>query len=219
MSIGILFDLDGTLLDTLEDLTDSVNFTLAQFGCPARSLEEIRSFVGNGAYQLIARSLPGGENDPPAEEVLGVYQAYYREHSQCKTAPYPGILEQLKEIARKYPVAIVSNKPDGAVKILCKAWFGEVYALGQTDDCPHKPAPDMLYRAMDAIGVDRCVYVGDSEVDVVTGRNAGVPVLSVLWGFRDRACLEEAGAEHFCQEPASLSRALEALAKGEENGK
>ena len=219
MSIGILFDLDGTLLDTLEDLTDSVNHTLRQFGCPERTLEEIRSFVGNGAYQLIARSLPGTENDPPAEEVLSVYQDYYRQHSQCKTAPYPGILEQLREIAGRYPVAIVSNKPHGAVKSLCREFFGEIYALGQTDDCPHKPAPDMLFRAMGDIGVDRCVYVGDSEVDVATARNAGVPCLSVLWGFRDQACLENAGATHFCTEPASLSRALEALAKGEENGK
>ena len=152
MSIGILFDLDGILLDTLEDLTDSVNHTLRQFGCPERTLEEIRSFVGNGARKLIQRSLPGKANDPDAEAVLAVYQAYYREHSRCKTRPYPGILEQLREIAGRYPVAIVSNKPDGAVKSLCREFFGEIYALGQTDDCPHKPAPDMLFRAMADIG-------------------------------------------------------------------
>ena len=219
MSIGILFDLDGTLLDTLEDLTDSVNHTLRQFGCPERTLEEIRSFVGNGARKLIRRSLPGNPKEADVDTVLEAYQAYYREHSRCKTRPYPGILEQLREIAGRYPVAIVSNKPDGAVKSLCREFFGEIYALGQTDDCPHKPAPDMLFRAMADIGVDRCVYVGDSEVDVATARNAGVPCLSVLWGFRDQACLEEAGATHFCTEPASLSRALKALAKGEENGK
>lgn len=209
MKIGILFDLDGTLLNTLEDLKDSTNYALAQYGCPARSLEEIRTFVGNGARKLIELALPGKENDPDVDEVLSTYQAYYAEHSQIKTRPYDGILQALEEIGKRYPVAIVSNKPDRATKLLCQQYFGGVFARGESTDCKRKPAPDMLYQAMAQIGVDTCIYVGDSEVDVVTAKNAGVKCLSVLWGFRDRDCLTEAGAEYFCEKPEDLLRKLE----------
>jgi len=211
MKTGILFDLDGTLLDTLQDLTDATNHTLAHFGCPVRTLDEVRRFVGNGARQLIRLALPGKENDPDVEEVLAYYQTYYAAHSQIKTGPYRGILEALEQLGKKYPIAIVSNKPDIAVKILCKDYFGDVFALGETDDCPRKPAPDMLYKGMAAIGVDSCIYVGDSEVDVLTAKNAGVKCLSVLWGFRDRACLEEAGAQYFCEDPANMPQMLESM--------
>ncbi len=211
MKTGILFDLDGTLLDTLQDLTDATNHTLAHFGCPARTLDEVRRFVGNGARQLIRLALPGKENDPDVEEVLAYYQTYYAAHSQIKTGPYTGILAALEQLAKKYPIAIVSNKPDIAVKILCKQYFGDVFALGETEDCPRKPAPDMLYKGMAAIGVDSCIYVGDSEVDVLTAGNAGVKCLSVLWGFRDKACLEEAGARYFCDDPAKLPQTLESM--------
>ena len=214
MNIGIIFDLDGTLLDTLEDLRDSVNYALAQFGCPARTLEEVRTFVGNGAERLIALSLPGKENDPPVAEVLAVYQKYYKAHSRIKTKPYDGIPEQLAKISGKFPMAIVSNKPDAPVKLLCADYFPGVYALGETADCPRKPAPDMVYKAMGVLGVEKCIYVGDSEVDVATARNAGVPCLSVLWGFRDRECLENAGGQHFCQETSQLAAMLERIAEG-----
>ncbi len=211
MKCGILFDLDGTLLNTLEDLKDSVNHTLAQYGCPPRTLEEIRTFIGNGARRLIALSLPGKENDPPVDEVLKAYQAYYKTHSQVKTQPYPGIPEALRYLQSKYPIAIVSNKPDAATKALCKDYFGDVYARGEDSDCPRKPAPDMLYKAMETIGVDRCIYVGDSDVDVITAQNAGAKCLSVLWGFRTREELEAAGATHFCHEPKDLVATLEAM--------
>ena len=205
MKTGILFDLDGTLLSTLEDLTDAVNYTLRFYGCPERTQEEVRAFVGNGARQLVRLSLPGKPTDPDIEEALATYQAYYADHSQIKTRPYDGILEALEEIRKDFPVAVVSNKPDVATKKLCKQYFGEdVFALGECADCPRKPAPDMLYRAMAAIGVDRCVYVGDSEVDVRTARNAGVPCLAVLWGFRDKQVLEAEGAEFFCDDPKNL---------------
>jgi len=218
MKLGILFDLDGTLLNTLEDLMDSTNYALAQYGCPARSLEEIRTFVGNGARRLIALALPGKENDPPVEEVLATYQAYYPSHSQIKTRPYDGILEALKQIGEKYPVAIVSNKPDRPVKLLCADYFPGVYALGEAEDCPRKPAPDMLYKAMAAIGVEKCIYVGDSEVDVITANNAHVPCLSVLWGFRDRAEIAANGGTHFCTDPKDMPAALESIV-GEYYGK
>ena len=211
MKIGILFDLDGTLLDTLEDLKDAVNYTLAHFGCPRRSLEEVRTFVGTGAANLIRKALPGRENDPPLTEALSFYQAYYAAHSRDKTGPYPGILQALEEIGSRYPVAIVSNKPDAATKDLCAIYFPGVFARGEAADCPRKPAPDMLRKAMEQIGVDTCVYVGDSEVDIQTASNAGAKCLSVLWGFRDKACLTKAGGEYFCEKPAELLQKLEEM--------
>ena len=211
MKAGILWDLDGTLLATLEDLTDSVNHTLTQFGCPERTIEEIRTFVGTGARNLIAKALPGKDNDPDVDAVLAAYQAYYATHAQIKTAPYPGILEALKELGQRYPMAIVSNKPDAPVKLLCKDYFGDMYALGETPDCPRKPAADMVLKGMQAIGIHKCIYVGDSETDVETARNAGMPCLSVLWGFRDRKTLEDAGGKHFCENPGDLPQMLTAL--------
>lgn len=211
MKFGILFDLDGTLLNSLEDLKDAVNYTMAHFGCPLRSLEEVRNFVGTGAANLIRKALPGRKNDPSLEEALAVYQAYYATHSRVKTGPYPGILEALAQIRVHYPVAIVSNKPDGATKDLCAIYFPGVFARGEAADCPRKPAPDMLHKAMEQIGVDTCIYVGDSEVDVETARNTGVQCLSVLWGFRDKDCLTTAGATHFCDNPADLLQKLEEM--------
>ena len=211
MKTGILFDLDGTLLNTLEDLADAVNYILRQRGCPERSLEEVRQFVGNGARHLIRLSLPGGESEEQIDQVLADYQVYYSTHAQVKTGPYQGIPEALKAIGEKYPIAIVSNKPDIAVKPLCADYFPGVYALGEASDCPRKPAPDMVYKAMNAIGVEKCIYVGDSEVDVVTARNAGAKCLSVLWGFRDKADMEAEGGQYFCDDPAQLLNKLEEM--------
>lgn len=211
MKIGILFDLDGTLLNTLEDLTDSVNYALAQYDCPPRTVEDVRNFIGNGARKLIERSLPGRENDPNVDEVLATYQAYYKTHSQIKTRPYDGVTEALNDIAKKYPVAIVSNKPDAPTKLLCKEFFGDIYARGESTDCPRKPAPDMLQKAMQIIDVDTCIYVGDSEPDILTAKNLGVKCLSVLWGFRDRKTLEAAGGTYFCDDPQKLPEILESM--------
>ncbi len=213
MKTGILFDLDGTLLDTLEDLKDSVNYALAQYHCPPRTLAEIREFIGNGARKLIERSLPGNDNDPDVDAVLATYQAYYKTHSQIKTKPYPGVVEALQYLGQKYPVAIVSNKPDGATKPLCKEFFGDVYARGENGDCPRKPAPDMLKKSMEAIGVEQCIYVGDSEVDILTAKNLGAKCLSVLWGFRDRELLEQAGGQYFCENPKALAETVEKMLK------
>ena len=211
MKIGILFDLDGTLLNTLEDLRDATNAALRHFGCPERTLEEIRTFVGNGARNQIRLSLPGKADDPDLDEVLEWYKAYYAGHCQIKTAPYPGIGDMLESLKGKWPMAIVSNKPDIAVKTLCAEHFPGIYALGEAPDCPRKPAPDMVFKAMEAIGVDKCIYVGDSEVDIRTANNAGVPCVSVLWGFRDRDVLEEEGGTHFCAEAAELPGLLEEI--------
>ena len=198
---AVIFDLDGTLLDTLEDLTDAVNATMDHFGYPKRTLTEVRQFVGNGAGRLLALSVPEGADHLPA---LAFFREYYDAHCRIKTGPYPGISEALNQIAKDHPVAIVSNKPDSAVKALCADYFHGIFALGEHPGCPRKPAADMVRKAMDAIGATNCVYVGDSEVDVATAKNAGVHCLSVLWGFRDREVLEQAGATHFCDHPGEL---------------
>lgn len=208
MKTAILFDLDGTLLDTLADLHDAVNYALDQFGYPRRTIEEVRRFVGNGAGQLIALAVP--EHADPAP-VLAAFQTYYRDHCRIKTGPYPGIMDALARLGQKYPMAIVSNKPDGAVKALAAELFPGIFARGEDADCPRKPDPAMVRKAMEAIGVDRCVYVGDSEVDIATAKNAGVPCVSVTWGFRDKDELISAGGTTFCDTAEELIKTIEQL--------
>ena len=208
MKTGILFDLDGTLLDTLGDLHAAVNHVLAEFGYPERTIREVCSFVGNGAAQLIRLAVPEGADPAP---VLSAFQSWYAAHCDVLTAPYAGIPEALAILGQRYPLAVVSNKPDRAVKELAKIYFPTLYARGESTDCPRKPAPDMVFKAMAAIGVERCIYVGDSDVDIVTAKNAGVPCLSVTWGFREEAELREAGGQVFCHDPAQLPDAIEAM--------
>ena len=214
MKTGILFDLDGTLLDTLEDLLDATNYALAYYGHPGRTLPELRRFVGNGAENQIRLALPDDRKEELAK-VLAVYKPYYTAHCQIKTRPYDGILPALEALRQKYPVAIVSNKPDSAVKALCADCFPGLYALGEAPDCPRKPAADMVFKAMRAIGVDRCVYVGDSEVDVLTAKNAGMPCVGVLWGFRDREDLEAAGGCVYCERTEDLVKIIEETIHGQ----
>lgn len=204
MKTGILWDLDGTLLDTLDDLMDATNHILSRNGYPARTRMEIRKFVGNGAKNLLMQAAPEAD----ADALLRQFQPYYTAHCQIKTRPYEGIPAVLEELSGKYPMAIVSNKPDPAVKELCARYFPGIYALGETPDCPRKPNADMVYKAMAAIGAERCIYVGDSEVDVLTAKNAGVPCLSVLWGFRDKPDIQAAGGRLFCDSPADLPEIL-----------
>ena len=204
----LLFDLDGTLLDTLQDLTNSVNHTLQQYSCPTRTLDEIRSFVGNGVKHLISRSLPKG--DFPLEQVLADYLAYYAQHNLDTTAPYAGIPEAL-EALKDYPIAIVSNKADRDVKPLCQKYFPGIFARGETADCPRKPAPDMLEQTMAQLGCEKAIYIGDSEVDILTARNAGMPCISVTWGFRTSQQLLDAGATHLCHSPADLPRIIDEI--------
>ena len=205
MKIGILWDLDGTLLDTLEDLMDGVNYALAKFDLPARTLAEIRAFVGNGAQNLLTRALEGRAD---VDEALVAFHEYYDVHCNDKTGPYAGIPEALKKLGEQYPMAIVTNKPHSAAKPLCDRYFPGIYARGEIAGTPRKPAPDSLVAAMKEIGVDTCIYVGDSEVDVATAKNTGVPCLTVLWGFRNREELEQVGATHFCENTADLVEAV-----------
>lgn len=210
MDICVLFDLDGTLLDTLADLRDATNYALAAHGYAPRTTREIRRFVGNGAGKLIRRALPETADEAAADAVLATFRRYYDAHCHVLTQPYDGIPQALAALGMPY--AIVSNKPDSAVKALCADFFPGVLALGETPDCPRKPAPDMVRRAMDALGASRGIYVGDSEVDVLTARNAGLPCLSVLWGFRDREDMEAVGGTHFCRCPQELPAAIGSLA-------
>ena len=210
MKTAILFDLDGTLLDTLGDLHAATNVVLQQFGYPQRTLEEVRQFVGNGARRLIELAVPAGQQ-AQVDEVLAAFQSYYAAHCDILTGLYPGVAEMLQEVGEKYPLAVVSNKPDRAVKELAAIYFPTLYARGESADCPRKPAPDMVRMAMQALGVERCIYVGDSEVDVITAKNAGVKCLSVLWGFRDEATIRQAGGEYFCRDPKDMLTLLEEM--------
>lgn len=208
MVTAVLFDLDGTLLDTLQDLADSTNAALRAFGYPERTVEEVRRFVGNGAERLIRLAVPEGADPLP---VLEAFRVHYQAHCREKTGPYEGIPALLAQVAQRWPVAIVSNKPDSAVKALCQDHFPGIYALGESEDCPRKPAPDMVYKAMAALGAERCVYVGDSEVDILTAKNAGAVCVSVLWGFRDEETLRDAGATCLCDTPRQVLERLEEL--------
>ena len=198
------------MLDTLGDLHAATNAVLQQFGYPTRTVDEVRCFVGNGARRLIEQAVPAGEEDR-VEEVLAAFQTYYAAHCDVLTRPYPGIVEMLTQMGEKYPLAVVSNKPDRAVKELAKIYFPTLYARGESEDCPRKPAPDMVFKAMQALGATRCVYVGDSEVDVLTAQNAGVPCLSVTWGFRDVDILTQAGAEYFCHRAEDVACCIEKI--------
>ena len=212
MKTAILFDLDGTLLDTLGDLHASTNAVLRQFGYPERTIDEVRRFVGNGARVLIQQAVPAGE-DHRVDEVLSAFQTYYAAHCDILTRPYPGIPALLSALGEKYPLAVVSNKPDRAVKELAKIYFPALYTRGESTDCPRKPAPDMVRMAIQALGAENCIYVGDGEVDVMTAKNAGVPCIAVTWGFRDVETLRTAGAEHFCHTPADLPAIIETILK------
>ena len=204
MKTAVIFDLDGTLLDTLEDLLDASNHALTECGFPKRTLPELRAVVGNGAANQIRKLLPEGTGEDTVQQVLKTYLPYYAAHCRGKTAPYRGIPEALRRLRQEYALAIVSNKPDRAVKELCADFFPGLYALGETPDCPRKPAPDMLHKAMKHLGAERAVYVGDSEVDIATAANGGVPCVSVTWGFREEEQLLSAGAGILCREPEAL---------------
>lgn len=214
----VLFDMDGTLLDTLEDLLDSTNYMLRTLGLPERSLKEMRAFVGNGAEMQMRRALGEHADEETVQRALSIYKPYYEAHCRIKTKPYAGVaalLEKLKKQGVK--TAVVSNKPDAAVRKLNEEYFGGKmdFAVGPVEGRRCKPWPDMVETAMEVLGAEKesTVYVGDSEVDVQTGKNAGLDVIAVSWGFRDREQLIEAGADRIVKN----AEELEALLLGKEN--
>lgn len=209
----VIFDMDGTLLNTLEDMLDSVNITMDYVKYPRRTRDEVRAFVGNGAAKLIERCMPKGLKDERFEEALQFYRKYYNDHAQIKTEPYPGIsllLQQLKE--RGIELAVASNKPDEAVKQLTNRYFPNIFSavVGNRAGCAVKPAPDSVFLALSRMNrsVEGAVYVGDSEVDIATGKNAGMPCFSVTWGFRTAQFLSGHGAEHLIGSAEELRSAL-----------
>ena len=185
----ILFDMDGTVLDTAGDLTDAVNATLQKYGRPTVPRQQVVDGTGNGARVLVAACLEKGYDDPDYEAIYTDYRAYYAAHSLIKTAPYPGTVETLKKLQKAgVKVAIVSNKPHEAVRELAEKLFPGIPSFGEQPGVPRKPAPDMVRHAMAAIGAEdgAAAYVGDSEVDVETAGNCGLDFIGVSWGFRGR---------------------------------
>ncbi len=207
----VIFDMDGTVLNTIEDITDSVNVILGRYGLPERSVDEVRHFVGNGARVLMEKAIPEGSGHPLFDEILREYEAYYEAHCNIKTGPYRHIPELLKELkVRGYKLAIVSNKPDGAVKELNRVYFGEYVsvAIGVTEKLRRKPYPDECLAAMEELGSkpEETIYVGDSEVDHKTAVNSGLRCISCLWGFRTKEELLKAGAggNVFVEDPLEI---------------
>lgn len=193
-----LFDLDGTLLDTAQDLTDAVNYIVTKYGYPACSRQQVVDATGNGARELISGCLPEGTAAAEFEKILEEYKAYYEAHSCIKTAPYEGIMPLLEQLQnRGCKVGIVSNKPHGAVVELAAKFFPGIPAFGERAGIPRKPAADMVFAALKELGAEKegAVYIGDSEVDVATAKNAHMPLIAVGWGFRGRELLESCGAE------------------------
>ena len=213
---ALIFDLDGTLLDTLDDLADSVNAVLNMHGYPQKTRDEVCAAVGSGIAKLIEGVLPGGRDNADFDRVLASFKQYYGAHCEDKTAPYAGIAELLAKLQNAgVKMAIVSNKADFAVKTLAKAWFPDTIpvAIGENEAAGirKKPAPDTVDLALRELGIAReqAAYVGDSEVDVLTARNCEMPCLSVTWGFRSRETLIESGANILLDTPQALWEAIQ----------
>lgn len=206
-----IFDLDGTLLNTLTDLAASCNYALRVHGMPEHSVDDVRRFVGNGVRVLMERAVPDGAANPGFEAVFATFREHYMHHSLDTTCPYPGISETLSELKnRGCRLAVVSNKMMAATVELCHHFFPDTIevAIGEheAEGIRKKPAPDTVFAALAQLGVEKegAVYVGDSDVDVQTAANTGLPCISVLWGFRNRDFLEKHGAKTFISAPYEL---------------
>lgn len=208
-----VFDLDGTLLDTLQDLTNSVNYALKNNGMPVRTLDEVRRFVGNGIRNLMIRAVPEGADNPKFDQVFEDFKEHYGIHCQDETKPYEGIMELCAELKRRgIKTAIVSNKADFAVKELQKYYFDGMIpvAIGEKETVRKKPAPDTVFQALKELGADKdsAVYVGDSDVDIETAKNSGMDCISVTWGFRSEEFLREHGATVYAHDAKELEKLI-----------
>jgi len=209
----VIFDLDGTLLNTLDDLAESANFALRECGYPERTRDEIRQFIGNGVEMLIRRAVPDGTPEDKIQECLAIFKIYYLHNSNNYTKPYDEITDLLKVLKKKgFKIAVLSNKFDKAVKKLCEDYFFGLIdmAVGQSPDVAQKPAPDGVKKIINELGADKSktVLIGDSETDVETAKNAGIYFVGVLWGYRDEQTLTEAGAKEFVSSPKMLEYIL-----------
>lgn len=210
---AVLYDMDGTVLDTLADLTDAVNHTLVHFGLPEVSARRVRAALGNGAARLIAAALPQGTDSALADKVLQYYKPYYAANCKVKTAPYRGIVELMQRLnAAGVRQAVISNKPDGAVRRLAEEFFPGLleFAVGESETVRRKPCPDAVNAAVAAMGLEKaeCVYIGDTEVDILTAQNAGLDCIAVAWGFRDEDELLRSGAKTIVHTADELYTAL-----------
>ena len=209
----VIFDLDGTLADTLGDLNEAVNVALTKHGFPVRSLEETRAAIGNGIRNLIERSATAGIDSATCDVLLNDFRAYYREHLLVKTVAYPGMVELLQTLREAgVRIAVASNKFDAGTKEIFYGLFGETAEVvrGETEDCPRKPAPDIIDRILAELDVPKegTVLIGDSDIDIKTAQNAGIEVIGVTWGFRSREQLAAVGAKKFADTADELRRFL-----------
>ena len=207
--ITYIFDLDGTLLDTLADLAASTNYALQAHGMPQHSIDDVRRFVGNGVRKLMERAVPEGTGGEQFEQVLATFREHYLHHNLDRTKPYPGILPLLQRLkAAGKHTAVVSNKFDRATKDLCNYFFSDLIgvAIGESERIRKKPAPDTVDEAIRLLHADRntTVYIGDSEVDIATASNCHIPCITVLWGFRDRDFLLSQGATCLVESPEEI---------------
>ena len=204
-----VFDLDGTLLETLKDLAASTNYALRTHNMPEHSIEDVRMFVGNGVKKLMERAIPNGIKNPQFEDVYATFRQHYLEHNLDTTKPYEGIPELLAELkARGKKLAIVSNKFYAATQELARHFFPDTIevAIGERENIKKKPAPDTVIEALRQLGASKetAVYIGDSDVDIMTAKNCDMPCVSVLWGCRDKEILMEHGATFFVEKPCQL---------------
>lgn len=204
-----VFDMDGTILNTLEDLADSTNYALKANGLPERTIDEVRRFVGNGIRLLIERAVPTDTDKKLTDKVFDTFKEYYKTYCAVKTRPYDGIKDVLLELRKAGCLtAVVSNKADFAVQDLCKDYFDNLFdfAIGEREGIKKKPAPDSVFEVLSKLNVekDNAVYIGDSDVDFATSVNAGMDVIMVGWGFRDEEFLREKGAKRIIKQPSEI---------------
>lgn len=208
---AVIFDLDGTLLYTLDDLTDSINYTMTKYGYPVYTIPQIQAFVGNGLEKLTERAL--GCRPDNFDEIFEFFKDYYAAHCNEKTKLYDGVKEMIESVKDKYKMAIVTNKNVTALEALRKIYFDGLIEviIGQSADLNKKPAPDGVFLALQKLGVkkENAVYVGDSEVDVMTAKNSGLPMIACLWGFRSKEILLNCGAKIFAEQPSDIIKILE----------
>lgn len=207
--VTVIFDLDGTLLNTLDDLASSVNYALEKCGYPRRSVDEVRRFVGNGVEKLIKRAVPPNISKEEIKTCFDSFKWHYKENMSNQTRPYDGIMELLEKLkAENIKIAVVSNKVDEAVRLLCEKEFSGLIevALGESKEIPKKPNPEMVFKALKELNskIEETIFVGDSDVDMETAKNANITSVGVTWGFRDREVLKAAGANFIIEEPREL---------------